>query len=80
LPRVHPVPAKAEHEYMKIISQGTLDNISQPEFSNPGIQPSNYDVDMGALFNRSLRHLDFVNPDEPMKTWVLTRESTKLKS
>jgi hypothetical protein len=80
LPKAHPLPDRAEHEYMKIIKQGTIDNIPQPEFANAGVQPSNYDIDIGSPPNRSLRHLDFVNPDEPLKTWVLTRESSKLKT
>jgi hypothetical protein len=78
LPRVTPVPAKSNQEYTEKISRGTLDNIPQPEYL--GYLP--YNIDQTAtdapVENRNLRHLDFINPDEPLKTWELTRVSTKI--
>ncbi len=76
LPRVSPLPPTADHEYTAKISAGTLDNVPQPD--TLGYLPFNYDTNVGSEPNRSMRHLDFINPDEPMKTWVLTRESQKV--
>jgi hypothetical protein len=78
LPRVTPLPPKADHEYMSMINAGTLENTPQPD--TLGYLPFNYDLNIGAKPNRSMRHLDFINPDEPLKTWVLTREGKPLKS
>ncbi len=76
LPRVSPLPPKSDHEYTAKLAAGTLDNVPQPD--TLGLLPFNYDVNVGSEPNRSMRHLDFINPDEPMKTWVLTRESQKV--
>lgn len=78
LPSTPRLPNKASHEYIEKTSSGGLDNITQPEFL--GYQPSNFDdtIEGMKLPNRSLRHLDFVNPDEPYKTWILTREGRKI--
>ena len=78
LPRVTPLPPKADHEYMQMLNTGTLENTPQPD--TLGYLPFNYDENVGSVPNRSMRHLDFVNPDEPMKTWILTRETNKLKN
>lgn len=76
LPRVTPLPPKSDHEYTFKLAAGTLDNVPQPD--TLGFLPFNYDVNVGSEPNRSMRHLDFINPDEPMKTWILTRESQKI--
>ena len=76
LPRVSTLPPKSDHEYTAKLAAGTLDNVPQPD--TLGFLPFNYDVNVGSEPNRSMRHLDFINPDEPMKTWVLTRESQKI--
>jgi hypothetical protein len=76
LPRVSPLPPKSDHEYTAKLAAGTLDNVPQPD--TLGFLPFNYDVNVGSEPNRSMRHLDFINPDEPMKTWVLTRESKQM--
>ncbi len=81
LPHETPVPPTAEHEYFKKISNGSqMNNIPQPEYL--GYQP--YNMEQAAVLspplNRNLRHLDFVNPDEPLKTWELTRVSSKISS
>jgi hypothetical protein len=72
LPRVYPLPPKADHEYTQLMQQGTIDNIPQPEYL--GYHPSNDEDQIGAPSkeNRSLKHLAFINPDEPLKTWILT--------
>ena len=81
LPSRTALPSKSGHEYTKIISQGTLENIPQPEYL--GYMPYNIDQEINLKGlkrdNRDLRHLDFINPDEPMKTWILTREQSKSK-
>lgn len=76
MPRRTPVPPGVADQYTKMMhGQIHDDNISQPEFL--GYQPHNYEEQVGHPSenkqNRNLRHLDFVNPDEPMKTWILTR-------
>jgi hypothetical protein len=76
LPRVSPLPPKSDHEYTAKLAAGTLDNVPQPD--TLGFLPFNYDVNVGSEPNRSMRHLDFINPDEPMKTWVLTSESKQM--
>ncbi len=72
MPRVYPLPDKSDHEYMEMMARGTVDNIPQPEYL--GYKPSNYETQFGASSkdNRSLKHLAFINPDEPLKTWILT--------
>lgn len=66
-------PEGAQDQYTKIMHDQVQDNIPQPEFL--GYQPSNYESQIGSPMekNRNLRHLDYINPDEPLKTWVLTR-------
>lgn len=72
LPRVYSLPKKSDHEYTDMMKQGILDNIPQPEYL--GFEPSNNETQIGAPSkdNRSLKHLAFINPDEPLKTWILT--------
>jgi hypothetical protein len=70
------LPPKSDHEYTAKLAAGTLDNVPQPD--TLGFLPFNYDVNVGSEPNRSMRHLDFINPDEPMKTWVLTSESKQM--
>jgi len=79
LPVLKKLPTKVDHEYMEKINKGTIDNIPQPE--HIGYVPYNAEQEIGtaSLIDRNLRHLDFVNPDEPYKTWILTRESKKAK-
>jgi hypothetical protein len=81
MPHETPLPSTAEQDYFKKISNGSqMNNIPQPEYL--GYQP--YNMDQAAVLspplNRNLRHLDFVNPDEPLKTWELTRVSSKISS
>lgn len=66
------VPDGARDQYTKIMHDQVQDNIPQPEFL--GYQPSNYESQIGSPMkkNRNLRHLDYINPDEPLKTWILT--------
>ena len=77
MPRVTPEPHKADHEYMEKINQGVIDNIPQPEYL--GYQAHNFEEEIGSSLkaNRNLRHLDYMNPDEPLKTWILTRSDHK---
>jgi hypothetical protein len=79
MPVVKALPASAEQEYLKKMTQGSLDNLPQPEYL--GFQPYNMDQQAAPFIsvNRNLRHMDFVNPDEPLKTWELTQESKKIK-
>lgn len=78
LPRRHHLPNKAEHEYWAKINNGVPENIPQPE--NHGYHPYNFEEQaLGAkVHKRNLRHLDYVNPDEPLKTWILTRDNKKI--
>ena len=79
MPRSMPLPRKSDHEYNEKTSRGTFDNIPQPEYL--GYKAHNYEDQIGAVANknRSLTHLAFINPDEPMKTWILTRQPVPLK-
>ena len=74
--RTH-IPDNSYDQYTKLLHGQVEDNIPQPEFL--GYQPHNYEEQIGNPLerNRSLRHLDYVNPDEPMKTWILTRGNKK---
>ena len=80
LPRVTETPPTADHQYSRIVENGedSLSNIPAPEFL--GFQPSNYDelLPYDKARNRNLSHLNFVNEDEPLKTWELTRIGTGL--
>jgi len=78
MPQNPAVLTDPQQDYWKKISRGTMDNVPHPEFL--GYQPYNMDEQAAPydLTNRNLRHLDFVNPDEPLKTWELTRESKKI--
>jgi hypothetical protein len=81
MPQRHRVPDTSHDQYTKLLHGQVEDNIPQPEFL--GYHPHNYEEHIGQAAvgkNRSLRHLDYVNPDEPLKTWALTRESEKLGS
>ena len=73
MPRVYPLPTKSDHEYTQMMAQGTLDNIPQPEYL--GYKPSNFETQIGSSSkqNRSVKHLSFINTDEPLKTWILTQ-------
>jgi hypothetical protein len=78
LPAVTPLPRTSDHEYIEKVSQGTYvqDNIPQPE--NLGYQASNYDMEVGSsIKERTMKHLAYINPDEPLKTWILTHESNQ---
>lgn len=77
LPRVTRTPKRADEAYMQKIEDGRLDNIPQPE--NHGYKASNYDQDIGFKYDRNVRHLDYVNEDEPLKTWELSRSVEKMK-
>lgn len=83
MPKSQRLPNRSEHEYIQKITQGPMENVPQPEYL--GYQPYNFeDAYPGAkVRNRNLRHLDYVNRDEPYKTWILTREGklteTKMK-
>jgi len=79
MPTSQRLPNRSEHEYIQKITQGSMENIPQPEYL--GYQPHNFeDAYPGAkVHNRNLRHLDYINRDEPYKTWILTREGKKLK-
>ena len=72
-----PAPSGVEESYAKMM-RGRVPNTPNPEFL--GYQPSNYEQEIGASSreNRNLRHLDYINPDEPLKTWELTNEQVKL--
>jgi hypothetical protein len=75
MPQRTRVPDNSLDQYTQIIHDQVLDNIPQPEFL--GYQPHNYEEQVGHpshQSNRDLRHLDYVNPDEPLKTWILTRD------
>ena len=82
LPNRPSLPKRADHQYIEMI-RGQLsdptDNVPQPEFL--GYQPSNFDevVPHSRVRNRNMRHLDYMNPDEPLKTWVPTRGSTLIQ-
>jgi hypothetical protein len=71
-------PDTAKDQYSKIMDYNLQDNVPQPEFL--GYKPSNFENQIGfpADKNRNMRHLDYINPDEPLKTWILTRETTKM--
>jgi hypothetical protein len=73
------IPNSARDQYTNIMNNHVDDNIPQPEFL--GYQPSNYENQIGSPSknNRNLRHLDYINPDEPLKTWILTRQPAPLK-
>jgi len=77
MPQRTRIPDNSRDQYSRIMHDQVNDNIPQPEFL--GYQPHNYEQDMGypADTNRNLRHLDYVNPDEPLKTWILTREGSR---
>lgn len=80
MPRITKLPLTAQQEYTKTLSQGILDNVPQPEYL--GYMPYNIDFQVGSIENiknRNLRHLDFINPDEPLKTWIITHERAKSK-
>lgn len=78
MPTSQRLPNRSEHEYIQKITQGTMENVPQPEYL--GYQPHNFEDEYpGAkVHNRNLRHLDYVNRNEPYKTWILTREGKKI--
>lgn len=73
MPKRTAVPPTSQQQYTEIINTPIDDNVPHPEFL--GYQPSNFEDQIGASVNknRDLRHLDYINPDEPLKTWILTR-------
>jgi len=78
MPRRTSVPDDAMDQYTKIMYGHVLDT-PNPEYL--GYQPYNFEDQLAypvALDNRDLRHLDYVNSDEPMKTWTITRDSARL--
>lgn len=72
LPQRTRVPDSSLDQYTQILhGQMPLSNIPHPEYL--GYQPHNFEQQIGQpTTNRDLRHLDYVNPDEPLKTWILT--------
>ena len=68
-PRVLARPLTAKERYEQLGIPADLP-YPQPEFL--GYQPSNYEAEVGSRPERSLSHLAFINPDEPLKTWELT--------
>jgi hypothetical protein len=76
MPTRSKVPDTASDQYTKIMHD-SLPEIPHPEFL--GYQPYNYEDVEPNIQNRDLRHLDFINPDEPLKTWILTREPPSSK-
>lgn len=78
MPQRTRIPDSSLDQYTKLLHGQVEDNIPQPEFL--GYQPHNYEEQIGhpASHNRNIRHLDYVNPDEPLKTWILTRGTNKL--
>lgn len=78
MPRSTPLPPNSQQQYLRKISHGEMQNIPQPEYL--GYLPSNFDEQVGPKpkKNRDLRHLDFINPDEPLKTWILTHKRKAL--
>jgi hypothetical protein len=78
MPQRTSVPDDAMDQYTNIM-YGQISDTPNPEYL--GYQPYNYEDQLGypaAVANRDLRHLDYVNPDEPMKTWIITRDSSRL--
>lgn len=77
IPR-HPEKADSKQEYTQEISQtGEILLKPQPDFL--GYQPYNFEElgDWGKVNNHNMRHLEFVNPDEPLKTWELGRKVSR---
>lgn len=73
MPAVSKVPPGAQQEYLRLIGEGTIQNIPQPQYH--GYKAWNYEQEVGAPSEEgSLNHLAFVNPDEPLKTWILTHD------
>lgn len=79
LPQSTRTPSNAKDQYTRIMQDQIDHNIPQPEFA--GYQPSNYEEQIGHKVqkNRNLRHLDYVNSDEPLKTWSLQHAPHKLE-
>jgi len=78
MPQRTGIPDDAMDQYTKIM-YGQISDTPNPEYL--GYQPYNYEDQLGypaAVANRDLRHLDYVNPDEPMKTWIITRDGSRL--
>lgn len=79
MPSRHKIPDSSADQYTKIMQGADWEQVPHPEFV--GYEPWNFDhfiSQPSVKRNRNLRHLDYVNPDEPMKTWILTRESKKM--
>ena len=77
MPSRSKIPSNAKDHYSQIM-RNNVENIPNPEFL--GYQPSNCEDQMGSCpsSNRNIRHLDYINPDEPLKTWELTNERFKV--
>lgn len=81
MPSRHKIPDSGADQYTQIMQGADWEKVSHPEFA--GYEPHNFDEFIGqprVKPNRNLRHLDYVNPDEPMKTWILTRPHKKMNS
>jgi hypothetical protein len=69
MPSRHRLPATAEGQYLK--GSGAVQR-PVPDASLP--RASNFESQSGAPADElPLRHLDYIDPNEPMKTWILTR-------
>ncbi len=80
MPAYAPIPSQSNQEYLDKISRGDMNkNIPQPEYA--GYLPYNIDqaIETNIDSTRDLRHMDFINPDEPLKVWELTYKPFKLK-
>jgi hypothetical protein len=80
MPDNTPVPPQSNQEYLNKISRGDMNkNIPQPEYA--GYLPYNIDkaIETNIDSTRDLRHMDFINPDEPLKVWELSHIPFKLK-
>jgi len=77
MPQRTAVPDDGMDQYTKIMNGQVLD-VPNPEYL--GYQPYNYEDQVAypvTSANRDLRHLDYVNPNEPMKTWIITRDRSQ---
>lgn len=73
LPRQTVTPNTAKEQFSHLVDR-EVENVPHPEFH--GMQPANFDKHIpfkAAVPNRNMHHLNFVNPDEPLKTWELSR-------
>ena len=77
MPNRHRLPATAEDQYSQIIGQRHEAMVMTDE--SP--MASNYESLPGypSRNDKHMRHLDYINPDEPLKTWILTRTEHKIE-